>query len=46
MSTDAWDLPVECSDCGHFVDRDTIDPETGQCQECAEDTDEQNIPNG
>ena len=37
---------AECFDCGHFVDRDTIDPETGQCQECAEDTDEQNIPNG
>jgi len=31
---------VECSDCGHYVDRDTLDPETGQCQECVEDADE------
>lgn len=39
MSDDC--LPwAECSDCGEYVDKDELDPETGQCKECVEDTDE------
>ena len=31
---------AECSDCGHYVNRDELDPETGQCKECVEEADE------